>query len=161
MLGEGRRLVNPSNDGILGGAMLSRIRCLAGCLAVLFLVAGCGAQVPRYAISPAKGQTSQQMDSDKFDCNLQAQKQTDYNPDKALTEGALVGLLVGGAAGAGLGAAAGAAGGIVGTGASVGAIAGGGVGATLGGSYLYDKDLNQTQRAYCACLETRGYTLTK
>jgi hypothetical protein len=31
----------------------------------------------------------------------------------------------------------------------------------LGGSYLYDKDLNKTQRAYYACLETRGYTLTK
>jgi hypothetical protein len=73
----------------------------------------------------------------------------------------MVGLLVGGAAGAGLGAAAGVAGGIVGTGALVGAIAGGGIGATLGGSYLYDKDLNKTQRAYYACLETRGYTLTK
>jgi phage tail tape-measure protein len=141
--------------------MPSRARCLAGCLAALLLVAGCAGQVPRYVVSPAKGQTSQQVDNDKFDCNLQAQKQTGYNPDKALTEGAMVGLLVGGAAGAGLGAAAGAAGGIVGTGASVGAIAGGGIGATLGGSYLYDKDLNQTQRAYYACLETRGYTLTK
>jgi hypothetical protein len=101
------------------------------------------------------------MDNDKFDCNLQAQKQTDYNPDKALTDGALAGLLVGGALGAGLGAAGGVAGGIVGTGASVGAIAGGATGAMLGGPYLYDKDLNQTQRAYYACLETRGYTLTK
>jgi phage tail tape-measure protein len=161
MLGEGWPLVNPPNDDILGGVMTNRMRCFSGCLAVLFLVAGCAAQVPRYVISPAKGQTSQQLDNDKFDCNLQAQTQTDYNPDKALTEGALVGLLVGGAAGAGLGAAAGAAGGIVGTGASVGAIAGGGIGATLGGSYLYDKDLNKTQRAYYACLETRGYTLTK
>jgi hypothetical protein len=127
--------------------MTSRMRCLSGWVAVSLLLGGCAAQVPRYVISPAKGQTAQQMDSDKF--------------DKALTEGALVGLLVGGAAGAGLGAAAGAAGGIVGTGASVGAIAGGGTGATLGGSYLYDKGLNQTQRAYYACLETRGYTLTK
>jgi len=141
--------------------MLSRARSLAGCLAALLLIAGCAAQVPRYVISPAKGQTSQQMDNDKFDCNLQAQKQTDYNPDKALTEGALVGLLVGGAAGAGLGAAAGAVSGIAGTGAAVGAVTGGTIGATLGGSYLYDKDLNQTQRAYYACLETRGYTLTR
>lgn len=160
MLGEGRPLVNPSNGGILGDAMTSRMRCLSGCLAVVSLVSGC-AQVPAYVVSPARGQTPQQLDNDKFDCNLQAQKQTDYNPDKSLTEGALAGLLVGGALGAGLGAAAGAAGGIVGTGASVGAIAGGGVGATLGGSYLYDKDLNKTQRAYYACLETRGYTLTK
>ena len=141
--------------------MMSRMRSLSGCLVVLLLLAGCAGQVPRYVVSPARGQTSQQMDNDKFDCNLQAQKQTDYNPDKALTEGALVGLLVGGAVGAGLGAAAGAAGGIVGTGASVGAIAGGATGAVLGGSYLYDKDLNKTQRAYYACLETRGYTLTR
>jgi hypothetical protein len=141
--------------------MPSRVRCLAGYLAALLLVTGCAGQTPRYVVSPAKGQTAELMDNDSFDCNLQAQKQTGYNPDKALTEGAMLGLLVGGAAGAGLGAAAGAAGGIVGTGASVGAIAGGGLGATLGGSYLYDKDLNQTQRAYYACLETRGYTLTK
>jgi outer membrane lipoprotein SlyB len=141
--------------------MPSCMRCLAGCLAALLLVAGCAGQVPRYVVSPAKGQTPQQMDNDKFDCNLQAQKQTGYNPDKALTEGVVAGLLIGGAAGAGLGAAAGAPGGIVGTGASVGAVTGGLIGATLGGPYLYDKDLNQTQRAYYACLETRGYTLTR
>jgi len=43
----------------------------------------------------------------------------------------------------------------------VGTIAGTGLGATIGGPYLYDKDLNQTQRAYYACLEARGYTMTK
>jgi len=141
--------------------MPSRMRCLAGCLAALLLVAGCAGQVPGYVVSPAKDQPPQQMDNDKFDCNLQAQKQTGYNPDQALTEGVVAGLLVGGAVGAGLGAAAGVAGGIVGTGASVGAVTGGLIGATLGGPYLYDKDLNQTQRAYYACLETRGYTITK
>ena len=36
-----------------------------------------------------------------------------------------------------------------------------GLGATVAGPYMYDKDLNKTQRAYYACLETRGYTLTK
>jgi len=130
-------------------------------LAVVFLSAGCYQNVPRYIVTPAKGQTDQQMNNDEFDCNLQAQKQTGYNPDKALTEGAIAGLLIGGAAGAGLGAAAGAASGIVGTGASIGAIAGGGLGATLAGPYLYDKNLNETQRAYYACLETRGYTMTR
>ena len=133
--------------------MTSRTRRLSGSLAALFLVAGCASQVPRYVVSPAKGQTSQQMDNDKFDCNLQVQKQTGYNPDKALTEGALVGLVAGAGAGAAIGAAAGAV--------DAATIAGASIGATIGGSYLYDKDLNQTQRAYYACLETRGYTLTK
>lgn len=161
MLGDALALVNPPNDGILIRAMTFRTRGLSACLAVLLAAAGCSGSVPRYAVSPAKGQTDQHMNNDQFDCNLQAQKQTGYNPDKSLTEGALVGLLVGGAAGAGLGAAAGVAGGIVGTGASVGAIAGGSVGATLGGSYLYDKNLTETQRAYYACLEARGYHLTQ
>ena len=128
-------------------------RSVAGCLAVLCLAAACGQSVPRYAVSPAKDQTTQQMDNDKFDCNLQAQKQTGYNPDKSLTDGALIGLVVGAGAGAAVGAAAGAV--------DAATIAGAGLGATLGGSYLYDKNLNQTQRAYYACLETRGYTLTK
>ena len=160
MLGEGPAIVNPGTGGILGVAMTTFTRGLSGFLTILTLGAGCS-QVPTYMVSAAKGQTPQQMDNDKFDCNLQAQKQTDYNPDKSLTNGALVGLLAGGALGAGLGAAAGVSAGIVGTGASVGAIAGGGLGATLAGPYLNDKDLNQTQRAYYACLETRGYTLTR
>jgi hypothetical protein len=146
-------------DGFFAGFYVTSSNAVG--ISVVLLIAGCASQVPAYVVSPAKGQTSQQLDNDKFDCNLQAQKQTDYNPDKSLTDGALVGLLVGGALGAGLGAAGGAASGIVGTGASVGAIAGGGTGAVLGGSYLYDKDLNKTQRAYYACLETRGYTLAK
>jgi hypothetical protein len=120
---------------------------------MLLGAAGCINNVPRYIVAPAKGQTDQQMNNDQFDCNLQAQKQTGYNPDKSLTTGALVGLV----AGAGVGAAAGAIGGAV----DAATIAGAGIGATMGGSYLYDKNLNETQRAYYACLEARGYTLTK
>ncbi len=132
--------------------MTMRTRGLAGSLAFLILAAGCS-RVPRYIVSPAKDQTPQQMDNDKFDCNLEAQKQTDYNPDKSLTNGALVGMVVGAGAGAAIGAAAG--------GVVAGTITGTAIGATAGGSYLYDRHLNQTQRAYYACLETRGYTLTK
>ncbi len=66
--------------------MPSRMRCLAGCLAALLPVAGCAGQVPRYVGSAAKGQTSQEAGNDKFDCNLQAQKQTGDNPDYACLE---------------------------------------------------------------------------
>ena len=141
--------------------MSLRTRGFAACLTVLLVASGCMQNVPRYTVTPARGQSPQQMDNDQFDCNLQAQKQVGYNPDKSLTEGAIAGLLVGGAIGAGLGAAAGSASGIVGTGASIGAIAGGGTGAQLAGPYLYDKNLNDTQRAYYACLEARGYTMTR
>src|SRR5258705_544828 len=86
---------------ICSGDMTLRVRGLTACLTVLFAVAGCIHNVPRYFVTPAKGQSDQQMNNDQFDCNVQAQKQTGYNPDKSLTEGALVGLLVGGAAGSG------------------------------------------------------------
>ena len=155
------RFSQPARDDILAAAMTSRRRALSGCLAVLCALSGCSATVPTYLVSPAKGQSAQQMDNDKFDCNLQAQQQTGYNPDKALTQGALAGLLIGGAAGAGLGAAAGSVSGIAGTGASVGAIAGGGTGAQFVGPYMYDNAVNTTQRAYYACLEARGYTIAK
>ena len=52
--------------------MTMRARDFAGSLAVLILAAGCS-RVPTYIVSPAKAQTPQQMDNDKFDCNLQAQ----------------------------------------------------------------------------------------
>src|SRR5215469_10864751 len=133
MLGDAPTVVNRRKDDILGCNMTFWRRGFATALAVVFLSAGCYQNVPRYIVTP----------------------------DKALTEGAIAGLLIGGAAGAGLGAAAGAASGIVGTGASIGAIAGGGLGATLVGPYLQDKNLNETQRAYYACLETRGYTMTR
>src|SRR5258705_11576684 len=96
---------------ISSGDMTLRVRGLTACLAVLFAVAGCIHNVPRYIVTPVKGQSDQQMNNDQFDCNVQAQKQTGYNPDQSLTEGALVGLLVGGAAGAGVRAAARGAGG--------------------------------------------------
>src|SRR5436189_4326370 len=145
-------LYSTHRGGILGVTMTMRTRGLAVSLAVLILAAGCS-RVPTYLVSSAKSQSPQQMDNDTFECNLQAQKQTNYNPDKSLTEGALIGMVVGAGAGAAIGAAAG--------GVVVGTITGTGLGATVGGPYLYDKNLNQTQRAYYACLEAPGYTLTK
>ncbi len=134
------------------------LRLLAGLTAMLLLASSC-AQVPRYQVLPGQGQSSETLDRDRYECGLQAQKQTNFDPADAITAGALTGLVVGGALGAGLGAAAGISGGVVGTGASVGAIAGGGTGAMLGGSYLYDKGLNDTQRAFYSCLAGRGYII--
>ena len=68
--------------------MTTRARVSTACLAAL-LAAGCISNVPRYTVTPARDQTPQQMDNDKFDCNLQAQNQTGYNPDQSLTNGAL------------------------------------------------------------------------
>jgi len=169
MLSESRASVNRPSGGILAVAMSDSrgsrsrsrrpgLRYAAGLAATILVTSAC-TQVPRHQVLPGQGQSAETLDRDRYECGLQAQKQTDYDPDSSLTKGAIAGLLVGGAIGAGLGAAAGAGAGIVGTGASVGAIAGGGVGATLGGSYLHDKTLNDTQRAFYACLAGRGYTI--
>jgi len=169
MLSDACVSVNRPWDGILCVVMMIwralRIRSrrrpprlLAGLTAMLLLASSCS-QVPRYQVLPGQGQSSETLDRDRYECGLQAQKQTNFDPAGAMTAGALTGLLVGGALGAGLGAAAGISGGVVGTGASVGAIAGGGTGAMLGGSYLHEKGLNDTQRAFYACLAGRGYTI--
>jgi hypothetical protein len=131
---------------------------LAGLTAMLLLTSACS-QVPRYQVLPGPGRSSETLDRDRYECGLQAQRQTNFDPAGAMTAGALTGLVVGGALGAGLGAAAGISGGVVGTGASFGAIAGGTTGAMLGGSYLHEKGLNDTQRAFYACLAGRGYII--
>ncbi len=137
-------------------------------------------------IYPAKGQTPEQMEKDKFDCYTWAKKETGFDPTQAqppaqaptaqpqgpkgervrgAARGAAVGAVVGQIANddAGRGAAAGAAG-----------------GAMLGGmrarrlkreqaqaqqqqaqqqSAAYEQKRSTYNRAYSACLEGKGYTV--
>ena len=51
MLGEGRALVNPLNDAILGSAMVSRPRCVSGRLVVGVLVVGSAGQGPTHIVA--------------------------------------------------------------------------------------------------------------
>ena len=125
-------------------------------------------------IYPAKGQTSQQEEKDKYECNQWAVKQTGFNPMNAPTatappppeEQPRGGLLRGGAFGAGLGAIGGAIAGDAGKGAAIGAIAGG----LLGGvrrheqvrenqAASYEQRRGQWLDAYKTCLSGRGYTV--
>ena len=131
-------------------------------------------------IYPAKGQSQQKQEKDKYECYTWAKGQTGFDPMKAgstpspppppqgptgervkgAARGAAVGAVVGGIAGdAGKGAAAGAAG-----------------GAMIGGMKKRDKQAQQAQaqqqqaaavsakqneynRAFAACMEGRGYTV--
>lgn len=136
-------------------------------------------------VYPAKGQTSQQEEKDKFECNQWAVKQTGFNPMDAPTatappppeQRARGGLLRGGAFGAGLGAVGGAIAGDAGKGAAIGALAGG----VLGGvrrheqvrdnqaaqenwaqnqAASYEQRRGQWRNAYKTCLSGRGYTVS-
>ena len=135
-------------------------------------------------IYPAKNQSNDQMEKDKFDCYSWAKGQTNFDPtvtpqaatQQAKQKSAAGGAVTGGAGGAVVGAGVGAVTGNAGKGAARGAI----LGATFGGlrsrsqnkqakqaqqqsaqaqSAQYQQGKSKYERAYGACLEGRGYTI--
>ena len=151
---------------------------------LLFLVSG-PALAQEMIIYPAKGQSQEQLDKDKFECYNWAKKQTSFDPmeiPKATEpppkqEAPKGGLLKGAARGAAVGAVAG---GIAKDDAGKGAAIGAASGALIGGmrrqdqkrkqeqaqqqwaqeqAAQYQKKRNNYNRAYSACLEGRGYTV--
>jgi len=128
----------------------------------LFAIVGSPAWGQELIIYPAKGQTQQQMDRDKFDCYSWAKQQTGFDPMQAQAPaqpvysqpppGASAGSVVrGGAGGAALGAAVGGiAGGWsgAGKGAAIGAVTGG----VFGGlrSRARNQQAAQAQQQYAA-----------
>ena len=137
------------------------------------------------AIYPARGQSAQQMEQDKFECFSWARNQTGFDPtapappittaapqSRSTTSGAARGGIKGAALGAGIGALGGSAG----SGASLGAWKGGTFGGLRSRSQRDRNRAAQEQaaqqqfaqraqaqdaynRAYGACLEGRGYTV--
>ena len=138
-------------------------------------------------VYPAKGQSEEQMEQDKFQCYSWAKKETGFDPMEIPTATAPPPKKEAPKGGAGRGAVAGAAtGAIVGgivkgkKGAGRGAVIGGGSGALLGGmrresqrkqeeqarnqwerkqTNAYMQKRNTYNRAYGACLEGKGYTV--
>ena len=140
-------------------------------------------------IYPAKNQSKEQTEKDKFACYSWAKGESGFDPmaapqattsspaqpTKSVARGAVGGGVVGGALGAGIGAIAGGSSG-AGKGAAIGVLSGG----TIGGvrSHSQNQQAQQAQRqseqdqtaqsqqrrnnynrAYGACLEGRGYTV--
>ncbi|CAB5126397.1 hypothetical protein D3OALGA1CA_3841 [Olavius algarvensis associated proteobacterium Delta 3] len=135
-------------------------------------------------IYPAKGQSQEQLDKDKYECYSWAKKQTGFDPMQMPTastpppqqEPRRGGLGRGSARGAAAGAAIGSLDGEMGKGAAAGAIAGGVIGGIRRREQLatqqqkeqqwaqqqatqYAGSRNEYNRAYAACLEGRGYTV--
>ena len=131
-------------------------RVLAGLIVIAFgiAVAGCAGTQPTVYAYPAKGQTAEQQSRDMNECMAWAKQQTGFDPTTDTAKGAGMGVLIGALGGAAAGAAIGAAVGSPGTGAAIGAAAGG-IGGTLG----YTKNKDGYDRAYAACMSTRGYTV--
>jgi hypothetical protein len=127
---------------------------------------------------PARGQSQQQQERDRFDCYNWAVQQTGFNPQMQQSGSTAPppppggGALPGAAKGAALGAVGGAIGGNAGKGAAIGA----GVGGTFGAMRRHQTEAQQYQaqsqqaaadsqrsagfnRAMGACLQGRGYTV--
>ncbi len=140
-------------------------------------------------IYPAKGQSNDQMEKDKFECYTWAKNQTGFDPmqmptatspppsgqKKSVGGSALKGGVAGGAGGAVIG---GITGGRKGArrGAAIGGLSGGAIGGMRSSSQnrqteqqrkqweqqqanQYMHQRNQYNRAHAACLEGRGYTV--
>ncbi len=143
-------------------------------LLTFFIAPGAAQNIVAY---PAKGQSQEQQDRDRFECYNWAVQQTGYNPQTTQagstappTSGG-PSALRGGARGAAVGAVGGAIAGDAGKGAAIGAATGG----LMGGMRRRDAEAKQAQaqqqqaatsaqqsagfnRAMGACLQGRGYT---
>ena len=140
-------------------------------------------------VYPAKNQSNEQIEKDKFACYSWAKGQTGFDPmvapqattprpaqqQKSVAGGAVKGGVGGAALGAGIGAIAGGSSG-AGKGAAIGALSGGTIGGVRSHSQnqqaeqaqrqreqeqvaQYQQGRNNYNRAYSACLEGRGYTV--
>ena len=152
-------------------------------LCILALAAG-PALAQDLVIYPARGQSQDQMEKDKYECYSWAKQQTGFDPmqqPKATApppqqQAQRGGVVRGGARGAAVGAVGGAIAGDTGKGAAIGAASG----ALVGGMRRRDQQRQQQQaeqqwaqeqaatyaknrdgynRAYGACLEGRGYSV--
>ena len=130
-------------------------------------------------VFPAKGQTPEQTDKDKYDCYNWAKQQTGFDPSQptqaTTTSPSSTGegqVVKSAARGAAVGAAAGAVAGDAGKGAAAGAAAGGVVGGIKKRDAKKEAQQQQQQqqaaasgardaynRAYKACLEGKGYSV--
>lgn len=137
-----------------------------------------------FFVFPAQGQSEEQTQRDKVECQMWATNQTGFDPLQTPTatapppaqEAPQGGLLRGGARGAAVGAVGGAIAGDAGRGAAIGA----GTGALMGGMRRSDQVRSEEQaqqqwaqqqasqhaahrdqfnRAFKACLEGKGYTV--
>lgn len=137
-------------------------------IAVVVALAGFTAPVvaQQLFVYPARGQSQEQQNRDMGECHSWAVQQSGFNPYQASGSSQAGGVLRGAAGGAAVGAVGGAIAGNAGRGAAIGAASGG----LIGGIRQHNRSFQQSSglqsaqnsylRAYRACLEGRGYTVS-
>ena len=134
---------------------------------------------------PNQGQSKEQQDKDNYECYSWAKQQSNFDPMQVPTasspppreESTGPGMLGGAAGGAGLGAVGGLIAGDAGKGAAIGAISGGVLGGVRSRNQTkrnqearqdwerqqaaqYQNARSQYNRAFSACMQARGYTIS-
>ena len=156
---------------------------------IIAVFLGSHVQAQEIIVYPAKGQSNDQMEKDKFECYTWAKGQTGFDPMQIPTASSappsqerrsvggstLGGGLLGGAGGAVIGGIAGGSSGAR-RGAAIGGLSGGAIGGMRSSRQNRQADQQQQQweqqqanqymqqrsaynRAHAACLEGRGYTV--
>ena len=152
------------------------IHGIAAAVAAAFFASGpASAQEP--IVFPAKGQSKDQTEKDKYSCYSWAKGQTGFDPMQVPTATSAPpkqkgGAVRGAAGGAAAGAVVGAIAGDAGKGAAIGAASGGIVGGARKRQSQkeqeqwaqeqaagYDKRRGEYNRAWSACMEGKGYTV--
>jgi hypothetical protein len=133
-------------------------------VALAALAAPVGAQ--QLFVYPANGQSPEQQNRDMGECHNWAVQQSGFNPYQTSGSTQAGGVLRGAAGGAAVGAVGGAIAGNAGRGAAIGAASGG----LIGGIRQHSRSTQQSSnlqsaqnsylRAYRACLQGRGYTVS-
>ena len=142
---------------------LSAVAVTAALLGLPFVVTA-WAQLQVY---PARGQSPQQQQQDRFECHQWAVQQSGFDPTMGAPAAAAptTGAVGGAARGAAVGAVGGAIGGNAGRGAAIGAGAGALFGTMRRNSQIREAQqgsnaqIDAYNRALSACLTGRGYTV--
>jgi hypothetical protein len=161
-------------------SIISRVyarRCILFACSVTVLMAATLYAAPEPIVFPAKGQSNEQMEKDKYACYTWAKGQTGFDPMQAPTATAPPppakgGVVKGAAKGAVAGVAIGAVAGDAGQGAAIGATAGGIAGAAKKNKSQqqqqqaaqqqaagYEQKRGEYNRGWSACMEGKGYTV--
>ena len=164
-----------------GQAMALRRLALITIVVACVLLPGSSRSQSQMYIYPAKGQSPQQQDKDRYECHTWAVQQSGFDPGSANPgnpnaydpqPSSQRRVLKGAAGGAALGAIGGAIGGDAGKGAAIGAGVGAGAGALRRRqdrkqqanqqqqqAQAQQSQVGAYQRAMAACLQGRGYTV--
>lgn len=123
---------------------------------VFIAITACAAPIHRYVAFPTRGQTPDQVERDKQECQQIAES---HRSGENLAAGAAIGTGGGAAAGALIGAVQGAFFGQPGYGAGYGAATGASTGLIAGITAGATADWQRYHNIYIACMLSRGYML--